>query len=65
MSVEQKEEKYLTVDEVADELRVTDETVRRWLRAGQIVGLNFGRKAGWRIDRADFEDFVRKSKRAA
>ncbi len=39
----------LTVTEVADRLSVTEETVRRWLRAGQLEGTLLSRKAGWRI----------------
>ncbi len=61
----QERQKYRTVEEVADELRVTPETVRRWLRAGELPGLNLGRKAGWRIDAADFEEFIQRSKKAA
>ncbi len=57
-----QEQRYLTVEEIAQEMRVTDETVRRWLRSGQLVGLNLGRKAGWRIERPDLEDFIQRSK---
>ncbi len=57
-----QEQRYLTVEEIAQEMRVTDETVRRWLRTGQLVGLNLGRKAGWRIERVDLEEFIQRSK---
>ena len=40
---------FLTVPEVAEQLDVTEETVRRWLRAGQLEGTLLSRKAGWRI----------------
>ena len=40
----------LTVDEVAGRLRVHPETVRRWLRTGQMRGVRVGgRRTGWRI----------------
>jgi excisionase family DNA binding protein len=42
-------EKLLTVPEVAEQLSVTEETVRRWLRDGRLQGLRLSRKAGWRI----------------
>jgi excisionase family DNA binding protein len=42
-------ERILTVAEVADRLGVTQETVRRWLRSGQLQGFQMSRKAGWRI----------------
>jgi excisionase family DNA binding protein len=48
---------YLTVYEIARELRVDPESVRRWLRAGKLAGVNLGR-AGWRVRRDDYEQFV-------
>ena len=42
-------ERFLTVAEVADRLDVTRETVRRWLRSGQLQGFRVSKKAGWRI----------------
>ncbi len=42
-------DKPLTVAEVAEQLSVTEETVRRWLRNGQLEGTLLSRKAGWRI----------------
>lgn len=42
-------ERYLTVPEVAEQLRVGEETVRRWLRAGRLEGVLLSRKAGWRV----------------
>ena len=40
-------EEFLTVEEAAVRLKVEDETIRRWLRSGQLRGLKFGRV--WRI----------------
>ena len=42
-------EKLLTVPEVAEQLSVTEETVRRWLRDGKLAGMMLSRRAGWRI----------------
>src|SRR5262245_431184 len=43
-------EQLLTVPEVAERLRITPETVRRWLRAGKVHGvLVGGDKMGYRI----------------
>ncbi len=39
----------LTVAQVATRLKVNPETVRRWLRAGQMRGTLLGDRAGWRI----------------
>jgi excisionase family DNA binding protein len=53
----------LTVPEVAARLRVSEWTVREWLRRGRLQGLRpGGTKAGWRIDEADLERFLEKAK---
>jgi len=41
------EDKLLSVDEAAELIGVLPETVRRWLRKGEIQGIKFGRL--WRI----------------
>ncbi|MFC1712370.1 helix-turn-helix domain-containing protein [Candidatus Poribacteria bacterium] len=41
------EETMLTIQEVAETLRVSDSTVRRWVAEGKIEGLKFGRQ--WRF----------------
>jgi excisionase family DNA binding protein len=53
------EREWWKVDQVADELQVTKETVRRWIRAGTLPAMSLGStKAGYRIARADLEAFV-------
>lgn len=42
-------DRLLTVAEVAEQLSVTEETVRRWLRDGKLEGIRLSRRAGWRI----------------
>lgn len=50
---------WLTVADVARRLQVTEETVRRWIRAGDLSALNLGgRKGGYRIRRADLATFI-------
>jgi len=45
-----EDEPVLTVDEVAQRLRLSPVTVRRWLRAGKLRGVRLGQtKAGWRV----------------
>ncbi len=39
----------LTVTDVAARLRVSEETVRHWLRKRVLNGYNFGGRTGWRI----------------
>ncbi len=52
-------EPMLTVREVAERLRVNAETVRRWLRAGQLRGVWLSDRAGWRIPAGELERFLR------
>ncbi len=51
-------EQWLTVEEVADRLRAHPQTVRRWLRAGQLQGTSINRRAGWRIREAEVQRFL-------
>ena len=45
-----EDDRYLTVPEVAERLRVNEETVRRWVRTGRLEAvMPGGRKAGYRI----------------
>lgn len=49
----------LTVAEVAAKLRVTPETVRRWIRAGALPAIEIGgRRAGLRVEAAQVEAYV-------
>jgi excisionase family DNA binding protein len=48
---------YLTTSDVAVRLGVSLDTVRRWLRSGELKGTPFGR-AGYRIEDADFQAFL-------
>lgn len=52
-----QEDPPLTVAEVAALLRVKDETVRTWLRDGDIRGIKAGtrQKAHWRIPRSEID----------
>lgn len=53
-------EKQLIVEEVAEELRVHPETVRQWIREGELDAFDTGR--GYRISRKDLDDFVQRRK---
>ena len=53
------DERLMTVQEVADRLRVNPYTVRRWLREGALKGrLLGGKRAGYRIAESDLRRFV-------
>ncbi|MBV9230267.1 MAG: excisionase family DNA-binding protein, partial [Chloroflexi bacterium] len=55
---------YLTTSDVATHLGVSLDTVRRWLRSGELRGTPFGR-AGYRIEDADFQAFLHQRRRRA
>jgi excisionase family DNA binding protein len=56
----QQDTQLLTVDEVASELRVKPETVRTWIRAGELEAVDLGRE--YRIYRADLNKFLQDRK---
>lgn len=49
----------LTVEEVAKRLNVHEETVRRWIRNGEIEVIELGRRAGYRVTEAALDKFIR------
>ncbi|HLX57697.1 MAG TPA: ATP-binding protein [Ktedonobacteraceae bacterium] len=53
---------YLKTSDVATRLGVSLDTVRRWLRSGELKGAPFGR-AGYRIEDADFQAFLNQRRR--
>jgi excisionase family DNA binding protein len=51
-------ERFLTVEQVAIELHLHIETVRRYLRSGELKGFQISRQAGWLVARDDLEQFI-------
>jgi len=51
---------FLTVQEIAEILKVNAKTVRNWIDEGDLKAAKFGRQ--YRIDREDFEKFVEEQK---
>ena len=52
------DERWMTVPEVADVLRVHPETIREWLRSGRLEGVRIGRRSGWRISETQLNAFL-------
>ncbi len=52
------EERWLTVAEIAARLKVHEQTVRRWLRDGKLVGRNFGGRMGYRVSEQALARFM-------
>ena len=53
-----KKEEYLTLEEVADLLRVSIRSMYRYIKDEKIKATKIGY---WRINRKDLEEFVRKN----
>ncbi|HWE11400.1 MAG TPA: helix-turn-helix domain-containing protein [Solirubrobacteraceae bacterium] len=53
------EEEYLTVAEVAETLKLNQQTVRNWIDQGSLPALRVGRRV--RIKRSDFERILEQS----
>ena len=49
----------LTVRDVAATLKVTEPTVREWIRSGELPAIDLGGRTGYRIMEPDFETFIR------
>jgi excisionase family DNA binding protein len=59
-------EETLTVPDVAAVLRVSEYTVRDYLRTGQLRGFRLGgTKAGWRIRPSALQAFIERQEEAA
>ncbi len=50
------DEHYKTVKEVADLLKVSEATVRRWIKARELRAIDIGK--GWRIGSRDLDAFL-------
>jgi excisionase family DNA binding protein len=56
------EERLLTVREVAERIRSSPQTVRRWLHQGRLRGFRpGGSKLGYRVREADLQRFLAES----
>ncbi len=58
-------ERLLTVEEVAMRLQVNEQTIRRWLRDGELSGVPFGGRTGWRVSEDDLVAFLARRREEA
>jgi putative molybdopterin biosynthesis protein len=56
VSQTEPEEEYLTVAEVAGNLKLNQQTVRNWIDRGELPALRVGRRV--RIKRSDYERYL-------
>ena len=52
-----EDEKFYTIKEVAELLKVSDGGVRKWLKTDKLKGIKLGRI--WRIRESDLDRFLR------
>ena len=53
------QDEWLTVREITQELKVHEESVRRWIRSGDLPAILLGsNKGGYRIRRTDLDRFI-------
>lgn len=53
-----KRPRFLTVEQVAEELSAGVPLVRSLLKSGELRGIQIGAKRLWRISSADLEDYI-------
>lgn len=51
------QDRYQTVQEVADRLEVAEATVRQWIKSGALRAIDIGK--GWRISDTDLAQFLK------
>jgi excisionase family DNA binding protein len=50
------EERFYSLEEIAERLRVSNQTIRRWIKSGRLTAYKPGRE--WRIRPSDLEEFL-------
>lgn len=53
-----EQDELLTVAQIAEQVQVTPETVRRWINNGQLRGHAVTRRTGYRVRRTDLNEFL-------
>ncbi len=53
-----EEERWYEVKDVVDMLKVHEQTVRRWIKQGDLPAVLFGRRGGYRIKASDLDAFL-------
>lgn len=58
MSDETRTHRFLTIEQVADELAVSVSQIRALLKSGELRGIQVGGRHIWRIAASDVEDYI-------
>ena len=49
-------DQYLSIEEISQRLRISPETVRRWVRAGELPAVKIARQ--WRIAETEIKEYL-------
>jgi len=52
------DERMLTVKDIAERLQMNEETIRRWLRTGELRGMQMGERSGYRVPVSELRRFI-------
>ncbi|MEO7018648.1 MAG: helix-turn-helix domain-containing protein [Ktedonobacteraceae bacterium] len=55
-----QDENWLTTEEIAKDLKINVNTVRKWIQSGELVALDVGGE--YRVSREDYMDFIQSRK---
>lgn len=58
MTAEPTGPRFLTVPQVAEELATSQAQIMALLRRGELVGLQFGGRGHWRVERVHLEEYI-------
>jgi excisionase family DNA binding protein len=50
--------RFLTLDEVAEELAITRAQIYAMVRSGELAAIKIGTKGHWRIERSKLEEYI-------
>jgi excisionase family DNA binding protein len=56
----QRADQLLTVADVAGRIGAHEQTVRGWIKSGELKAARFGTRIGYRIKCSDYEEFLRR-----
>jgi excisionase family DNA binding protein len=55
-----RDDQLLTVADIAGHIGAHEQTVRGWIRSGELKASKFGTRIGYRIRRGDYDEFLRR-----
>lgn len=58
LKLQERHAPFMTIKEICGILKVSRQTVIRWIRAKKLRAFKPGRGRAWRVRRADFDEFI-------